>query len=440
MSSPELQQWLQAGIAAVKAGNQTEAHQLLTQVLAIDERNEQAWLWLSGAVTSHRDRRTCLENVLALNPDNQLARRGLKKLGINPDALTAAAEPAPEPGTFDVTAPDPFLPPAGHHEKRPISPAGAILYPNEAAPAPPEPPAAPAPLPTQIGYTAVSEYDDVWTQDVDLCAYCAAAVSATDTHCPQCKRAIVVKQYRYPHPSSSLHIFWVMMFALSQVSLLQLIYYVVFVRNVPAAILHGGLILVYGMLGVGIYFRKYGAFMAATILVSIMLIIGLIRLLIPAQMTLELLSNFDPAIARFVSGMAGGFGQFLQIFQLIMLVLVLLFGVIRAAPDFQRIERRRIAGISRRLSTPTDYHMEARRAAKAKMWATAVLHWQRAAANEPAQLTYQTHLADAYAQLGFYQRSLDVLQAARQRITHPNTRAKFDKQIQSIQQKQLSKS
>jgi len=41
---------LKQGIAALKAGHKAEARSLLAKVVEQDERNEAAWLWLSGAV------------------------------------------------------------------------------------------------------------------------------------------------------------------------------------------------------------------------------------------------------------------------------------------------------------------------------------------------------------------------------------------------------
>ena len=71
---------LKQGIAALNEGRKTEAYNLLTEVVKHDDRNEIAWLWLSGAVNTDEDRRTCLENVLAINPNNRLAQRGLATL------------------------------------------------------------------------------------------------------------------------------------------------------------------------------------------------------------------------------------------------------------------------------------------------------------------------------------------------------------------------
>ena len=71
---------LQQGIDAAKSGQTQEARQALLQVIELDERNEQAWIWLSGVVESLEDCHICLENVLAINPDNPHAQRGLRLL------------------------------------------------------------------------------------------------------------------------------------------------------------------------------------------------------------------------------------------------------------------------------------------------------------------------------------------------------------------------
>jgi hypothetical protein len=85
---------LNQAILAAKAGRKAEARSLLEAVLNADERNEQAWLWLSGVVDDAEERVICLENVLIINPGNQAARQGLAALQATP----AAGQPA-APGT-----------------------------------------------------------------------------------------------------------------------------------------------------------------------------------------------------------------------------------------------------------------------------------------------------------------------------------------------------
>ena len=79
---PDTSDLLQQGIALAKAGQREEARNILMRVVELDEQNESAWLWLSGVVDSDDDKAVALENVLALNPNNDWAKRGLKLLGM----------------------------------------------------------------------------------------------------------------------------------------------------------------------------------------------------------------------------------------------------------------------------------------------------------------------------------------------------------------------
>jgi len=79
-NASQIEQLLEQGIAAAKAGHSEQARQLLMQVVEIDERSEQGWLWLSEVVETTDDRRICLENVLAINPEHAHARAGLEWL------------------------------------------------------------------------------------------------------------------------------------------------------------------------------------------------------------------------------------------------------------------------------------------------------------------------------------------------------------------------
>ena len=84
--------FLKQGITALNEGQKAEARSLLMQVVEQDERNEAAWLWLSGAVDTDEDRRICLENVLAINPSNKAAQKGLSILR----QRAASIKPLPE--------------------------------------------------------------------------------------------------------------------------------------------------------------------------------------------------------------------------------------------------------------------------------------------------------------------------------------------------------
>lgn len=97
MTSYQVAEWLRQGIAAAQAGDAERANELLMRVVDVDEYNEQAWLWLSSVVDSEADREICLENVLAINPDNKLAKAGLVHVRTKKAQPPAPAEPEPAP-------------------------------------------------------------------------------------------------------------------------------------------------------------------------------------------------------------------------------------------------------------------------------------------------------------------------------------------------------
>jgi hypothetical protein len=78
--SGDADQLVQKAIEAFKARQKSQARDLLMQAVDLDEKNEQAWLWLSAVVDSKEDQQVCLENVLTINPTNERARKGLEVL------------------------------------------------------------------------------------------------------------------------------------------------------------------------------------------------------------------------------------------------------------------------------------------------------------------------------------------------------------------------
>ena len=71
---------LEEAVQAIRMGNREEGRRMLEEILEVDESNEEVWLWLSSVVDTDEDREICLENVLALNPDNIVAKKGLEAL------------------------------------------------------------------------------------------------------------------------------------------------------------------------------------------------------------------------------------------------------------------------------------------------------------------------------------------------------------------------
>ncbi len=65
------------GIEAAEAGSHARARDLLSLGLTLDEGLVQGWMWLSSEVEHSEDKAFCLRRVLALEPGNEFAQRGL---------------------------------------------------------------------------------------------------------------------------------------------------------------------------------------------------------------------------------------------------------------------------------------------------------------------------------------------------------------------------
>jgi hypothetical protein len=105
---------LQQAIALIRSGDKQNGGRLLAEVLKDDPQNEMAWLWMSGIVSRDEQRRHCLTQVLAINPNNQLAQKGLAQLQPgrqsghiegSEQATSVSAQPQPQ-----VTKPTPLPP------------------------------------------------------------------------------------------------------------------------------------------------------------------------------------------------------------------------------------------------------------------------------------------------------------------------------------------
>src|SRR5258708_12191616 len=128
MANEQAKQVLQQGIAAARAGQQAQARQLLQEAVKRDPKSKAAWLWLSSVAKDNQERIFCLKQLLALDPNDENAIKGLKQLGVQ---VTAGAPPSPPPSR---------VPPLGPKK---LKPAHAHLHP----PSPPHPATPQPPLP-----------------------------------------------------------------------------------------------------------------------------------------------------------------------------------------------------------------------------------------------------------------------------------------------------
>jgi tetratricopeptide (TPR) repeat protein len=418
-SEASVQAWLREGITAVKKGDRIQGRELLEKVLAADERSEHAWLWLSGAVDSAEERQICLENVLAINPDNALAKKGL-------DKLAQAAPPEPTTGKTHIV----------RREYAPLSTASALLYPESQVKTWEwrDPTAVPDKAPT-TGYQAQESYDDIWTKEVPMCGYCARELAPEDSRCTHCKKELQVKYFRYPNASTNLTTLWVLLLGVGQFFLLQLIYNLLARDNMFAAVGSGMVMVIFVSLAFGVHFRQSWAHLIAIYFLVGIILVSLLRWVLPADLAVLGIADLDPAIRQFVQPLTSGLGETIRIFILAGSVLALFYAIFKAGPDFDRVTVRQVAALTKGPKTAADFNAAATQLARRGLWATAVLHWQNAAAKAPQNITYQELLGQAYAQLGFYERSLDVLQSARQRTGSPERQAAIQQLIQTVQAK-----
>jgi hypothetical protein len=77
---------MQAGKQAHAVGNRERAHRVWRRAAMIRPYDEQVWLALLKVVDSVEDKRVCLENIVAINPDNFEARDRLALLDDIPEA------------------------------------------------------------------------------------------------------------------------------------------------------------------------------------------------------------------------------------------------------------------------------------------------------------------------------------------------------------------
>ncbi len=377
----EVEQWLEAGITAVKNKDRVAARSLLMQVLEADEENEAAWLWLSSVMEDEAARRTCLENVLALNPDNVAARRTL--LALDQPAAEAAAVPAIEPAIIQFQ----------QHET----------------------------------------FEDVWSRNVPLCGYCAAQVEPEQNRCLRCHHNLLTTTYQYPNASSNLALYWFSLVIVAVTFLVQMGYRSV-LQPSPLTVITG-ILMVLLLVGtaVALNFRQFWANWLAIALLILIVILGVATLFITPDLSALGFNHLDPAIRGVLEPLTSNTWKVIKGSQILMAALALFFAFL-AAPDFERIRYRQIATVTKGLRFASEYHTAAQRLAKVGLWATAVLNWQRATALEPTRITYQRSLGEAYARLGFYERSLDVLRAARRMATHPDIQIELEAIIQKIEQ------
>jgi len=77
-------------------GKNYEARTILRNILAVDRRNEQAWLLFSEVAEKPAHEIQCLQTVLKINPANAYAAQKLQQLRTPSDGFTAGRAGSPD--------------------------------------------------------------------------------------------------------------------------------------------------------------------------------------------------------------------------------------------------------------------------------------------------------------------------------------------------------
>lgn len=75
---------------ALQQGNRQLAAGILATIAKSEPNNEKAWLMLASLLDDKDKKRYCLEQVLRINPNNEIARRGLEHVRRSTSPQTAA--------------------------------------------------------------------------------------------------------------------------------------------------------------------------------------------------------------------------------------------------------------------------------------------------------------------------------------------------------------
>ena len=390
----EINQLLKTAIQAAKAGEREKAHQLLMQIVEQDEENEMAWLWLSGTVKTKEDRQICLENVLAINPNNEIAKKGLKKIGV------AIPKPAPPP------------PPAEEQPESWTQPKYDLIVPEANDPHKPK-------------------FDDIWSSGESLCAYCAEPVHPKQNRCPKCKRNLVGKDPVFPQRSKYL-IIWVILRSVNHAITLLVTFFVgLSLSELPAEFMVISaavfwviaLIVLFVQIGftAALYFRQIWAYWIS--------ILGIVLMVLGTLATAVLSVPVNPTETAPAWLVVPCFSVY------ILLQVLYVYMIIMAGGDFKRVKRRRVANVDDRIKDPLMLDKAGTMFAKEGRWGTAVLYWQRAVGRAPGNVAALRRLADGYARLGYPERSLDTLNQAYEKTLDPKTRQTLEKQMELLRQK-----
>jgi tetratricopeptide (TPR) repeat protein len=397
---------LEQGISAAQTGRRDEARALLAQAVEVDEHNEQAWLWLAGLVDDPEDMRTCLENVLQLNPSNIKAQQGLawveQRYGKGPAIGATAvldAPAAPPPGEIAI-APQP-------------KPATAQL-----------------PDPSPILEIVAQP------QPADPCPYCGAATTPADKRCPGCHQSLMERPESHAKRSRALTtlgwlwgiggVFSLLGAALLLFLLLSLqrsgsFYGVrlaelnragVSIANLRGQVLGG---VIWGLfelaLARGLLGRRRWAWIVSTAILVLQLLAGLCVVIFFAVALRTALASLPGGAARSGSPLGTIIFTLLLLIVFAPQILSLLLTFFSYADVFAPMRR---LAVRMPVAAPAQHYNNGLAYKNRGMWYMAAQEWTNAVRHAPYEPNFLHALGLAFVQLRQFDRARTVLDFARQ--------------------------
>jgi len=375
----EMREWLAEGIARAKAGQREQAREMLLRVVERDERNVQAWLWLSGLVDDLQDRRVALENVLAIEPENAFARAGLNWLD-----QQSLSQPPP-------IAQSPL-------EQEPLD-----AVPQDQAPAPAESEA---------------------TLEEERCPSCGQSVIANDSRCPHCAQLLAVHEPRvreFPAPVGWLSAAYVIQAVATLLDIL-LMYLSLQAMAVTEKTL--GTAYLYTYLA-GTAFKSSPPTTALLQGLRFLFVVNVIVLawsltvaaILPARRQAAPLAALFVTALHFVLAVATwvvGTSALLIAVPRAALALFLGLWLLESHGDFEWVATRHRLELDSSARSSMDYYTQGRYYRRQGQTAKAILHLERAVELNAERFDYRVALGNAYYAMGQYDHAAEQLSAALQ--------------------------
>lgn len=411
MTSQEI--LLQDGIRAARAGQREQARNLLMQVVQADERNEAAWLWLSGVVDDPEDVRICLQNVLDINPKNEKAQKGIAWLNAHHPVAVSAA---PQPVTNETIALNQSAAAMGETIQLSDPQAAAV-----------------ASAPARKVYTV----DDIeipagMLPDVDNpCPYCGVATRLGDKKCPQCGNSLMITSNEGRKRSWATVVLTVFasisaFFAILMLGLLGFLAVVGLSsgtmnsreESTTLGMIMGFLLYTVFIIAQarGLWKMKIWAYIVHLLFIALYIFQTISGAALTKPAMDELLQQLPPSDHGVIQIIVGA-GLFLSF----AILAVQIFVTVVAWKDFFGGKVRMITDVPTR-SDEEHYNMGLAYKDRG-MWYIATREWEMAAAKRPSDPNYRRILGLAYAQIKQYGRALrELREAARLRVNDQQLR------------------